>query len=156
MTGKLEHLIVRKGTWEDLGNDVTLRDGEVKSGKSLCLTYCSKELIPEAQVHMSYSWVLEVPFPNPGIKEHVHDYDEILFFMGSDRDDPTALHGELDVYLEGEPYTIRETAFVYIPAGIRHCPLDYKRVDRPHQFISLSLKPAYASRGTEDSASQAS
>ena len=148
MRGSLEHLIVRRGIWEDLGNDVSLKEGESKTGKSLCLTYCSRELVPEAKLHMSYSWVLEVPFPNPGIQEHVHDYDEILFFMGSDRENPEELHGELDLYLEGEPYRIRETAFVYIPAGVRHCPLDYLRVDRPHQFISLSLTPAYASRGT--------
>lgn len=142
---KYDHLVIRKGIWEDLSNDVPIGEGEQRTGKSTCLTWISKELLPNAKVHMSYSWVYEIPYPNPGIEEHVHDYDEILFFMGSDENDPEALHGEIDVYIDGEPYTVKETSLVYIPAGVKHCPLDYKRVDKPHTFISLSLAARYAS-----------
>ena len=54
MRGSLEHLIVRRGIWEDLGNDVPLKEGESKTGKSLCLTYCSRELVPEAVDGVGY------------------------------------------------------------------------------------------------------
>lgn len=34
---------------------------------------------------------------------------------------------------------------VYIPAGTRHCPLGFNRVDRPFRFSALSLSTEYAS-----------
>ena len=44
---------------------------------------------------------------------------------------------------EGEKYIINSPTTVYIPKGLVHCPLDFKRVDKPVLFIHATLAPRY-------------
>jgi len=92
----------------------------------------------DAQIHMTYIWVNEVDQETPWVAEHVHDYDEVLIWTGSDPANPRDLGAE--IYMEGS---------IYIPAGTRHCPLGFIRVDRPFTFSALSLAPEYRSTRTD-------
>ena len=61
--------------------------------------------------------------------EHVHDVDELVFFMPNYNgvgDDINAVWGEADFYIDGEPYTITKNTCIYCPAGVKHCPIVYK------------------------------
>ena len=62
---------------------------------------------------------------------HVHDADEILGFFGSDPNNPHDLGGEIEIWLENEKQVINKSVMLFIPAGMKHCPLILKRVDRP-------------------------
>jgi hypothetical protein len=62
---------------------------------------------------------------------HVHDADEMLGFFGSDPDNPHDLGGEIEIWLEDEKQVITKSVMLFIPAGMKHCPLVLKRVDRP-------------------------
>jgi hypothetical protein len=33
--------------------------------------------------------------------------------------------------MDGEPYTLTKTCFIFIPRGVRHCPVVLKRIDTP-------------------------
>jgi hypothetical protein len=78
-----------------------------------------------------------------GTPAHTHDFDEILGFIGSDYENPTDLGGEVELWLEDEIYILKKSCFVLCPAGLRHCPLKVKRVDRPFLFLAFSVTEKY-------------
>jgi hypothetical protein len=75
---------------------------------------------------------------------HKHDFDMYLYFLG--KDDMSDLGAEIDIGLgeEQEIHTITTPASVYIPKGMIHCPLHFKRVDKPLLFVHASIAPKYA------------
>jgi len=78
------------------------------------------------------------PIPD---KPHVHPKPEILFFMGTDLNDLSALGGEAEIALgkEAETHLITRPTAVVIPGGFPHCPLTITRVDRP--MILTDIRP---------------
>ena len=62
---------------------------------------------------------------------HSHDFDEIICFAGSNRNYPRELGGEIDFHMGGEILTITKTSMIFIPRGIMHCPVVFKRIDTP-------------------------
>ncbi len=98
-----------------------------------------------SKVHMAFSWIGSTADRVHWVDPHVHDYDEVLMWMGSDPADPKDLGATLSMTIEGEEHLVTTTGSVYIPAGTRHCPLDFVEVHRPFTFIALSLQGAYGS-----------
>jgi hypothetical protein len=71
-----------------------------------------------------------------GPDPHVHSFDEVIAFVGTNQNDHGDLGGEVEIALEGETFTLDRSFLVFVPAGMRHCPLRIKRVDRPiFQYI---------------------
>jgi hypothetical protein len=62
---------------------------------------------------------------------HTHNFDEIIGFAGSNRQHPRDLGGELEFWMDGEPYTLTKTCLIFIPRGVKHCPIVIKRIDTP-------------------------
>jgi hypothetical protein len=82
-------------------------------------------------------------------KTHVHDdFDEILCFVGGNPMDFQDFGAEVELSLgeEMEKHTISTATFVYVPKGLVHCPIEFKRVDKPIIFCAISLTPAYEKR----------
>jgi hypothetical protein len=76
--------------------------------------------------------------PTAGIHgPHAHPNSEILGFFGINPDDPFDLGAEIELCMgeELEKHTFTESTLVYIPPGLVHCPLVYKRIDRPFIFL---------------------
>ena len=85
--------------------------------------------VVEGAFQMNCSWYLKPS--THGAEAHKHDVDEIIGFFGNDPKDPYNLHGEIEIWLEDQKFLITRTAMVFLPAGMNHCPLYIKRVDRP-------------------------
>lgn len=81
-------------------------------------------------------------------KSHVHDFDEILCFVGGNPMDFRDFGAEVELSLgeELEKHIITTTTFVYVPKGLIHCPIQFKRVDKPIIFSAISLAPVYEKR----------
>lgn len=62
---------------------------------------------------------------------HTHDFDEVIAFYGTNPDDWRDLGGEIEIWLGDEKHTITESCIIFVPRGLKHCPLTVKRVDRP-------------------------
>jgi hypothetical protein len=62
---------------------------------------------------------------------HKHDYDEVLAMFGTDLSDPYDLNGEVEFWLGDEKHIITNSCIIFIPRGLMHCPLIYKRADKP-------------------------
>ena len=96
---------------------------------------------------MNTAWYFNVPEWDPVFEEHVHDYDELIGFFGSNPDDPYDLGGEMDVTIAGEVHKLTRTSLLFFPSGLRHMPLSIKRVERPIFHFSVVMNPEYSGGG---------
>jgi len=88
------------------------------------------ENVVEGAFHMNTAWYLKATATLEDTA-HVHDTDEIIGFFGSDSQNPYDLGGEIEIWLEDEKHIITRTAMLFVPAGMKHCPMVINRVDRP-------------------------
>ena len=82
-----------------------------------------------------------------GSPSHVHDFDEIVGFIGNDFQNPHDLGGEVEFWMEAEKYILTKSCLIRVPAGLRHCPLRVTRVDRPILFLAISMTKKYTKDG---------
>ncbi|MDA3147305.1 hypothetical protein JSO19_07915 [Leucobacter sp. UCMA 4100] len=106
----------------------------------------NQDLVPGSKVSMTHIWIHETTDPQLWVNQHQHETDEILIFTGSNPDDPHDLGAEVYLEIEGERHTITRSGAVYIPAGTKHCPLGWNRIDRPFRFSALLLAPEYRAK----------
>jgi len=81
-----------------------------------------------------------------GTPSHKHDFDEVLGFFGNDPQNPHDLGGEVEFWLEDEKYIIKNSCLIFIPKGLRHCPLRVVKVDRPIFFLAVSTTSEYVKK----------
>ena len=112
---------------------------EIKGREYPTMTYMSNDLVPGCNVYLELGWIWAMPDPNPHILEHTHNYDEVVLHIGPDHENPEDLGAEIEYVLGGEPLIIDKTSAVFIPRGIKHGPLTWKRVDRPHIQMTIML-----------------
>ena len=62
---------------------------------------------------------------------HAHSYDEVLGWFGTDFKDPYGLGGEIEFWLEDEKFLLTKSCLIFVPKGMRHCPLVIHKVERP-------------------------
>ena len=72
---------------------------------------------------------------------HTHDFAEMLCFIGGNPVDITDLGAEIEITLgeERETHLINTAAIVAMPPGLLHCPIVFKKVDKPLIFLEISL-----------------
>jgi len=114
--------------------DKLIRDIPHYTGKSIVAH--DGEL--DADCSMGYHCISKpMSFDRP----HSHDFPEMLCFIGGNPLDITDLGAEIEITLgeEGETHAITTTAVVALPAGLLHCPIVFKKVERPLVFLEVSL-----------------
>jgi hypothetical protein len=78
------------------------------------------------------------------IKEpHKHDFDQFVCFFGGDPTDFQDFKAEIEFWMEGEKYIINKAATVYIPRGLVHGPLYYRKIDKPILFLDIAVTGDY-------------
>jgi mannose-6-phosphate isomerase-like protein (cupin superfamily) len=110
------------------------------------ILWMDSSVVPGA-FQMNCSWYLKPS--THGAEAHQHDVDEIIGFLGNDAANPYDLHGEIELWLEDERFIITKSAMVFIPAGMKHCPLIIKRVDSPIFHFSTVTGSSYIQQKTE-------
>ncbi len=113
--------------------------GEIKGREYPTMTYMSNDLVPGCNVYIELGWIWDMPDPNPHILEHTHDYDEVVLHIGSDLNNPEDLGAEIEFVVGGEPLIIDKTSALFVPKGVKHGPLTWKKVDRPHIQMVIVL-----------------
>jgi hypothetical protein len=78
------------------------------------------------------------------VEAHEHPYDEVLTFFGTNPEDPHDLAGEIEFWMGDEKYILTKTCMVFVPKGLRHCPLIIRRVDRPIFHFSTGHTTKYS------------
>jgi hypothetical protein len=77
-------------------------------------------------------------------EEHTHDFTEIIGFFGTNFEDPHDLCGEIELWLEGEKHVMTRSFLAYIPAGMKHCPLIARRIEKPIMHFTMSPSKQYS------------
>ena len=86
--------------------------------------------------YLDFVWLWEGSAKGYAEAEHTHDFDEFIGFIGvGDQDDPYDLDSEIEVWLGGEKYMITRSCLIYVPKGIRHCPVRFTRIGKPVLFF---------------------
>jgi hypothetical protein len=97
-------------------------------------------------------WIREMK-GNGGVQTeiaHTHDFGETLGFVGSDPYHPQELGGEIEFWLEDEQYILDKSCLIFVPSGMKHLPLIFRRIDRPFFFWTASDSKKYGrTSGTE-------
>jgi len=98
------------------------------------------------------AFYMEVVLLEPGsistgewVEPHTHDCDEIIGFVGTSIQDPRDLGGQVELWLDDEKHVINETCMVYVPAGLKHCPLIIEKVSIPIVHYSVLTGGQYKS-----------
>jgi len=70
---------------------------------------------------------------------HKHEHAQYLCFIGGNPMDIRDFGAEVELYLgdEGEKHIIDKTTIVHVPAGLSHCPLNFRKVDKPIIFMDI-------------------
>jgi quercetin dioxygenase-like cupin family protein len=105
------------------------------------ILWMDTDVVPGA-FNMNTSWYLKAATTLDD-KPHTHDTDEIIGFFGSDPQNPHDLGGEIEIWIEGEKQIITKSAMIFVPAGMSHCPLILRRVDRPIFHFTVVTAPRY-------------
>jgi len=122
-------------------NHVIWMDSEVVPGSfySECVWFLpDQELTPEE---------LQKVHTDSGPQAHTHPFEEVLTFFGTNFDDPHDLCGEVELWLEDEQFILTKSFLVYIPAGMKHCPLRIRRIDKPMFHFTLGPGQKYEGHG---------
>ncbi len=101
-----------------------------------------------SQASLSMAWRY---IPEPMLFDrvpHWHDFDEFLCFLGGNLADMFDFDATIELCMgeDQELCLIERPTVVYIPAGLVHTPLTFKRVDKPVLFQPVPLTAAYYSR----------
>ena len=78
------------------------------------------------------------------VDAHTHPFDEVITFFGTDPDNPEDLCGEVEIWLEDEQYLLTKSTLIFVPKGMKHCPLVIRRVDRPIFHFTAGPSAKYA------------
>lgn len=107
---------------------------EIPIERAFRVVYLDREVVPETDFYLEglWFWPRKVsPDEKPGVPEHSHPFDEVVAFFGSNPDDLHDLGGEVELWIDGEKNLINKSFMAFIPAGVKHCPLQIRRTDRP-------------------------
>ncbi len=97
------------------------------------LLYLDDTVLPGA-LYMECAWLREPSTKSP--PAHTHDFDEVLVFIGTDPANPQDLCGEVELWLGDERHILTKTCVVFAPRGLKHCPVNTLRADRPIFFLT--------------------
>ncbi len=75
---------------------------------------------------------------------HAHPNYEILGFIGSNPLDIRDFGAEIELVIGDETHIIDSTSFVVIPPGLKHCPLNFKKIDKPIMFMVILTAGMYS------------
>jgi mannose-6-phosphate isomerase-like protein (cupin superfamily) len=104
----------------------------------------------EGAPYMDFAWLWKGSAKGYIEEEHTHDFDEVIGFIGSRGEkDPHELGGEMEVWLGGEKYSIARSCLIFIPKGLKHCPIRFTRIDSPILFFSFGMATQYSRTATK-------
>jgi hypothetical protein len=94
-------------------------------------------------LNIIYACAYETGITGMSTKPHVHDYDEAVFFIGSDPYHLDELGAEVEMSIgelgHEEKHTFDKPTVLVAPAGLPHCPIVTKRIDKPYVCMAVSL-----------------
>lgn len=100
----------------------------------------------EGSFYTDFVWLWKGSAKGNSEVEHSHDFDEVIGFIGSTgQKEPHDLGGEMEVWLGGEKHLIHNSCLIWVPKGLKHCPIRFNRIDSPILFFTVGNIGKYSS-----------
>lgn len=123
------------------------RPAELDKSETI-VSWIDGDVVPGAS-HMACIWYFKAT-PENEYPAHTHESNELIGFFGSDYRNPHKLGGEIEFWIEDEQFIIDESCLIFVPAGVKHCPLRIRELTSPiFHFTSLS-DGLYVKNDTDD------
>jgi hypothetical protein len=116
---------------------------KIGEGGRIQLLYLDNEIVKNA-LYSECVWIMpggELPKITGGA--HIHDFDEVITFIGNNVEDPYDLGGEIEFWLEDEPQILTRSSIIFVPKGMKHAPLIIRKVERPIFHTSMGTGGIY-------------
>ena len=108
------------------------------------LTYDQEELIRRNRLEADGDWLYARLLDRV---QHRHVKDEFLVFLGASFPNVFDFDAKIEFTLgkgdEAETYVITKPTIIRIPAGVYHCPLNFKEVNKPVLFLATLFTPMF-------------
>jgi hypothetical protein len=72
-----------------------------------------------------------------GSPTHVHPFDQWIYLIGAE--DFSDFDADIEFTMGDEILHINYPCYIFIPKGVKHCPLNIKRVGKPFIFVDASI-----------------
>ena len=107
--------------------------------KLLRLLWMDDTKVKGASFYMECIWLWEGKTTSGTTEEpHVHAFDEVIGFISSNPENPKELGARMEIILGDETHFLTRSCLVHVPAGMKHCPLTFREVNRPVFFFTLA------------------
>jgi hypothetical protein len=100
--------------------------------------------------YMETAWFLPGDWPDKTgklkdrtIGEHVHPYDEVLAWVGTDPDDRYNLNGEIEIWVDGKQNFMDKSFLCFVPAGTKHGPINIRKITKPMFHFTSGMGKKY-------------
>ena len=111
------------------------------------ILWLDEDVVP-GSFQVNCSWYRK-PTEMPS-KAHTHDYDEVIAFFGGDLDNPHDLYGEVEFWIENEKYILDRSTLIFVPGGLKHCPVQVLRADKPIFHFTVVMGGKYIPRPVDE------
>jgi len=132
-----KYIITKKFTPEEISPEMIKRMEEWNH----LILWTDNRVVP-GSFQMNCCWFVKAPESQPYF-QHKHDVPEIIGLFGSDYNNPHDMGGEVEFWMEDEKFLITKSCMIFVPAGVKHCPLYVRRVDKPIFHFSVVTSPLY-------------
>ena len=113
-------------------------DALIKKGHFVDSIFSSWDNL-KMDLHVNYHCITDTLLMVP--EPHSHPTYEILCFIGGNPLNIRDFGGEVELYIgegkDAEPHIINSTSFVVLPPGLTHCPINFRKVDKPFLFMVI-------------------
>jgi hypothetical protein len=107
--------------------------------KLLRLLWMDDTKVKGASLYMECIWLWEGKTTSGTTEEpHAHDFTEVIGFISTDPENPRELGARMEIILGDETHFLTKSCLVHVPAGMKHCPLTFREVNRPVFFFTLA------------------
>src|SRR5512136_2666660 len=135
-----------------------MSDGKSKYGKCLVKLPVRKmgetsmfsagaDILNGFPCNIIYAFGLKVGPLGMSTEPHVHDHDEVIYFIGSDPKDIGTLGAEVNFKIgpkgQEEDHIFSTPMAVVIPKGVWHCPMECLKYEKPFLCMAVSLTTKY-------------
>ena len=118
--------------------------GSLSPETSTRVMYLDSDVIKGA-FYVECVWFWPTDKEDKGSPEpHTHDYDEVLAFFGTSRDDLSDLGAIIELWIAGERNLMNQSFLAFIPAGVVHNPLKILEITRPVFHFATGQGKSYA------------
>jgi hypothetical protein len=99
----------------------------------------------EGSFYTDFVWLWKGSATGYSEAEHSHDFDEVIGFIGAQgQQDPHDLGSEIEVWLGGEKHLITKSCLIWVPRGLKHCPIRFNRIGSPVLFFTVGKTGKYS------------